>query len=166
MKKNGFTMIELLIAAAIIGVLAVLSTSSYKNTLIKTRLEEGKTRTRVAADAAMRFQMDYPGHTFSGDKLIYMQSVGGCATSDTSPAQLIQCGYLENRPWSDGYFDIEICGAKKDGLCGDISKQAIKYVACFSGHAGGKLDRCAGKSKFLFCVDERESQHIGNNGCY
>jgi prepilin-type N-terminal cleavage/methylation domain-containing protein len=163
MKKRGFTLIELLIAAAIIGALAVLSTNAYKNSMMRGRIESGKSRARTVAAAVQRFKVDYPSSTFTGDILLPLSSLAACAVgSSVAPGQLIQCGYLDNRPWSDGYTEIEVCGAKTTGLCGNTASAvpSKKYLVCMTG-TGDKMPRYNGKSNYLFCVSARGESESG-----
>ena len=167
MEKKGFTLVELLIAAAIVASLAVLATNAYKNSMMKTRIEGGKARTRAVATAVQRFFMDYPGYRFQGGNLIGGEAVGNCnldAASLNSQNMLINCGYLDNRKWSDGYTIIEVCGNYSAGLCKNAAAAATKpserYLACMTG-TGSKMDRYLGEAKYLFCVSERGEVETG-----
>ena len=61
MRKNkGFTLLELLIAAAIIGSLAVFATVSFRKTSSDVRVQDAIARAKVVANAARRFVFDNP----------------------------------------------------------------------------------------------------------
>ena len=57
-KKSGFTLAELLIVVAIIGVLVAVSVPIFTNQLKKARLATNKANARAAYAAAMAWYMD------------------------------------------------------------------------------------------------------------
>ena len=140
LRKKGFTLLELLIAAAIVSVLAVFATRSYQNSAAETHLRDGIARARAVAAAIQRFNIDYPGSSFASADLIALDSVGACTISaSVSPSQLINCGYLDNRPWSDAYVTIQVCGtsASASSMCKNASPLANPLV-CVSLDKGNK----------------------------
>ena len=58
-NKNGFTLLELLIAATIVAALTVVSTVYFRNSVAETHIHAAKVRTEVLAEAVKRFRLDY-----------------------------------------------------------------------------------------------------------
>ncbi len=162
MKKKGFTLLELLITATILAALAVLATSSYKKSMAQTRIQDYKNRTRVVAAAVQQFYAEYPTATIDNQDLQRLTSVGTCDPALSTAAQLINCGFLENRVWSDDYVDITVCQNSKiegasftDGCHVKSAETMISLgypFACMTGKAE-KLDEALGTDSYAyFCV--------------
>ena len=98
--KAGFTLLELLITAAIIGVLAMFATQSFRASSAEIRVQDARTRAQAIAMAVRRFKLDYPSAAYPGNGT----TIGAlsdneiCDHSDIGGLQnLINCGYLERR---------------------------------------------------------------------
>ncbi len=103
-KRNGFTLLELLIAAAIIAVLAAFATQSFRQTGSEIRLQDAQARAKTIAMAAHRLKVDYPGVKFSTDAMgrVEAQNRSNCSLSSNtivSLQTLIDCGYLDYRQY-------------------------------------------------------------------
>jgi len=97
-NKNGFTLLELLIAAALIGVLAMFATQAFRSSASDIRVADARARAQALAAAARNYYIEYPGaEFFDGDDLIGFAEPGSCDPTSTSPQQLINCGFLEYR---------------------------------------------------------------------
>lgn len=100
---------ELLIAAAIIGVLAVFATQTFLQTSTDIRVEDAKIRARAIAQAAHRFKWDYPAATFviGEDKpfgsVVARKDTNDCVITNVSLQILINCGYLDYRQFASDY---------------------------------------------------------------
>lgn len=104
-NKNGFTLLELLIAAAIIGVLAVFSIQSFQVAAADTRVEDARARAKIVAAAAHRFMLDHPSVSAStyvddGNSVITSANSANCALNIISVQNLVDCGYLEFRQYN------------------------------------------------------------------
>ena len=166
MKKKGFTLLELLITATILAALAVLATSSYKKSMAQTRIQDYKNRTRVVAAAVQQFYAEYPTATIKNTDLEGPYSIGSCSphldswTTSTAD-QLINCGFLENRVWTDDYVTITVCpNSKEPGVefkngctINSAGMGSVGYpLACMNGKAG-KLDEARVSASWAyFCV--------------
>lgn len=107
-NKRGFTLLELLIAAAIIGALAVFATQSFRATSSDIRIQNAKAKMKVFAMAATNFYEEHPNFTLDDENLTNPEAVGGCdlsaADAVLGPSLLINCGYLEFRNYFDNDF--------------------------------------------------------------
>ena len=161
MNQKGFTMLELLIAAAIVGVLAFFAARGYRNTLGEAYIEDGKNRVRAVATAIQQFQMDYPGYSFSGGEDL-VKGKSACSVGVAGTAQvLINCGYLDNRPWSDGHISIEVCGISTTKQCGKATLGG--RLVCLTGK-DAKFPDYNGKNKYIYCESATKKQTC-INGC-
>lgn len=112
-NNKGFTLLELLIAATIVGALAMYATISYRTSVFETRLAEAKVRTETVANAVQRFEMDYPGASLNGTLLNTKKQPCPTNPKNANNAQdLVNCGYLEEGEWNSEYFFIVPCGKK------------------------------------------------------
>ncbi len=102
--KNGFTLLELLIAAAIIGVLAIFAIQSFQAAAADTRVENAKARAKIVAAAARRFMLDHPTASNNVDYEDVGNSVvnrpSTCALNSISVQNLVNCGYLDYRQYN------------------------------------------------------------------
>ncbi len=72
---NGFTLIELMIAVAVVGILAAIAYPSYKNSVTKSRRAEGKSLLLDAAAREERFFAQYNKYTTT------IVAAGGCVAN-------------------------------------------------------------------------------------
>ena len=153
-NKKGFTLLELLIAATIIGTLAVYATISYRNSIFETRLAEAKARTETVANARQRFELDYPGARLNG--AVLNTKKGDCPSdpSAASDAQdLVNCGYLEEGNWSSDYFYIIPCGkdTPHSATCSELMSDAL---ACLQTSSTNVKKIPAQYRGYLYCIGE------------
>lgn len=122
MKNNkGFTLLELLIAATIIGALAVFATISYRASEVEARIAAAKSKTEVLAGAVQRFELEFP-HARLGNSDIANTTAtcpdGMAQTSNLSSTILISCDMLDNGGWTNDYVKFTVCGtASNSGIC-------------------------------------------------
>lgn len=164
--RKGFTLLELLIAAAIMSALAILATSSYRKSVAETRIQDAKNRLQAVAGAMHRFMLDHPNATYAGaDELLYLTTdQDTCSKSPAfSAAKLIQCGYLENRQWSDNYIVFVTCGGAKSGSLCENSTLSFP-LACMSGRNASFGDRYLMSKGYRYCLDSsgEVDEHIGS----
>lgn len=97
-------MLELLIAAAIIGTLAIFAMQSFRSSAADVRVEEAKMRAQVVSVAAYRFLLDHGNATISSDDstatAVAEANRSRCSASAFSLQNLIDCGYLEYRQYA------------------------------------------------------------------
>lgn len=98
MKKNGYTLMELLVTVAIVGILASIAIPTYKSYTIKTRRSEG----RAFALEIMQRQEKY-----------YTEN-------NTYTTNLTQLGYSSGTPTSEkGYYQVSAAAAA-DGIANNV----------------------------------------------
>ncbi len=132
MRKNnkGFTLLELLIAATIIGILAVLATISFRNSAGDTRVAGARAKLNTLGGAVQRYQMDPQA----------------CPGGSLTLASLVSCGYLEKDDYSnDSYFSYSIC-AQNSSACPNTS-----YLACMTGRSSKLPSRYL--NGYRYCMD-------------
>jgi prepilin-type N-terminal cleavage/methylation domain-containing protein len=151
-NNKGFTLLELLIAATIVGALAMYATISYRTSVFETRLAEAKVRTETVANAVQRFEMDYPGASLNGTLLNTKKQPCPTNPKNANDAQdLVNCGYLEEGNWNTEYFYIVPCGKNaQDSVCDDLMSDAL---ACLQTDALNKKIPTQ-YSGYLYCIGE------------
>lgn len=154
-RKNGFTLLELLIAAVIIGALAVFASITFRRSASDIRVQDAKVRAQVIAVAARMFKENYPGVTFDTthnmtsaqmtDKKLTLNDAGtdtDCSpyAQDVSLQTLVSCGYLENRRYVDPNFffkfqaDGSVCISRNTGGSKVMADDTDEY--CTNGETG------------------------------
>ena len=115
MHKKGFTLLELLMTAAIISALAVIAVSSYRAKIGDTYIEDAKNQARALATAARLFELEYSVTVKTAEMPDAPFTIIPCAPTDPSDAQqLVACGFLENRVWGNDFAYLSI---KDDRVC-------------------------------------------------
>lgn len=143
-KQAGFTLLELLIAAAIIGILALFATVSYRNSTAQTRVAQARAVTQSLAMGNYRAHIDYPNISFDSNR-IDDRVQGTTGTSSVAGIEVCARGFA-SRPSSkwpasclvaNGYVDaLGFNGYFEFTLSGDAS-------ACFEG-VNSKLGKYQG----------------------
>jgi type IV pilus assembly protein PilE len=104
-KKNGFSLIELLIALAIMGILAVLAVPSYTKYMVKSRQVDAKTQLTAVRQAQEIYRLQYGVYTgntvllsgWQGTIGKYAFSMLGCSSSN----------FTAKASWTDGGTEID-----------------------------------------------------------
>ena len=157
-NKNGFTLLELLIAATIVAALSVVSTIYYRNSVAETHIQAAKMRTEVLAEAVRRFRLDYGADKLTNGEFRRLVSNNHSCVPTTNGAvtSLITCDYVENDAgWSDAWIEYYVCnGARTAGTpCAKATTTEQKVVlACMRGRSTqGKLPSKY-KNPYAYCV--------------
>lgn len=161
MKNNkGFTLLELLVAATIIGILAVFATTSYKNSAADARVAAAKTRTEALAGAVQRMRFEHPAFSMASGQIQDVSSTATCSYS--VPSDLISCGFLGNNGWGlDTYMTYWVCYGKS-GNC--AASPVTDPLACMVSRGDAKMPARYG-SGYIYCVsavDKKETLAAGS----
>mgnify|MGYP000302935539 CR=1 FL=1 len=111
MKKNktqGFTLIEIVIVLAIIGILAAVAIPSYQGSIQKSRRSDAIAAVTAAAAQQERWYFQFSGYSDSVD------DIGGDSGSLTSP---------------EGYYEVAVSNNVGAGSC--VGGGSVKFN-CFT----------------------------------
>lgn len=154
-NKRGFTLLELLIAATIIGTLAVLATVSYRASESEAHVSSAKAKTEVLASAVQRFVLEYPNATLPAGLMSNAASLGACnpSSSDTNnPTTLIVCDFVGNGGWENPYFNFYVCGGTSDP-CSGQSTTVTSPRACMKGTGHTRMTEQY-RGSYWYCVSD------------
>jgi type IV pilus assembly protein PilE len=99
-RTNGFSLIELLIALAIMGILAVLAIPSYTKYMVKSRQVDAKTQLTAVRQAQEIYRLQYGAYTSNTALLSGWQgTVGKYAFSILSGTS---SNFTAKASWTDG----------------------------------------------------------------
>lgn len=148
-KQAGFTLLELLIAAAIVGILALFATVGYRNSSAQARVAQARGVVQALAMGNYRAHIDYPAISFDTTPMadVVQGTVGssvdgensfcthGFASNPTAtwPAScLVANGYVDALGFG-GYFTFTLSGRSSACLEGNNSKlgKYHGYKACY-----------------------------------
>lgn len=158
-NQHGFTLLELLVAAVIIGALAVFATQSFRSSASDIRIQNAKAKAKVVAMAARIFNDDYKNASFTSANLANPEDLREetdgtekCSPSGSVTLQtLVNCGYLEQREYLDKDFvynfntstpcspdNVCVCMHKADRGSRVIAETTDEY--CTDGESALKED--------------------------
>lgn len=139
-NKQGFTLLELLIAAALVAVLAMFATQAFRSSASDIRIEDAKARALLLVNAAQRYYLEYPTAasfaTGSGNKLQPFNPSGNMCYPNTSSVQnLVDCGFLEYRQVAheNKKSDSEERSSSINMWFGSITPSTAEVTVCFKG---------------------------------
>lgn len=96
-KSKGFTLIELMITVAIVGILATVGFASYQDYMIKTQVAEGFELSRAAILAETEYYHNNGNFTYV-ENIIGQQSAG----------KYVSAVYTAGFPPGDPFFGIRV----------------------------------------------------------
>jgi prepilin-type N-terminal cleavage/methylation domain-containing protein len=97
-RKEGFTLVELLVVVLIIGILAGLSIPMYTKTLESSKAEDASGLVRMIGSTNRMFALDHNG-TYANGALTDACTTD-CAAAGTTGCALIACKYLAAEAWT------------------------------------------------------------------
>ena len=161
-SKRGFTLLELLIAATIMGVLAMVAAVSYRHNLIENRIAAAKIKTEQLATGYYRFLQEQPVSLDNNGGSALMGNLVDtsiqCQPRSHNPKTLITCGYVDNGGWTDSYVQYFLCGKGKNTQ--ECARSSIDNpLACMAGRSD--LDKMPKRYRYScgyrYCVGINES---------
>ena len=143
--KGGFTLLELLIAAAIIGVLSLFAMQSFRTAGSDARWQEAKIRAQVVASAVKRYYIEYPNAApLRGLTVELFNEKGACNPSEAKVQNLVNCGFLEaNRQFASEF------GGVASNFTMTIKRSGGVNVVCVEAREEAKGRVAKGK----YCTD-------------
>lgn len=117
-NKNGFTLMELLIAATIVGILSLVATVSYQNSMAENRIANAKAKVDQIVNAIQRYEYEHSGTiNIAGELGDIGTGAVSCSSSTKDYQVLIACGLLDRNGWNDPYVKYYICNKSKSDNC-------------------------------------------------
>ena len=157
-NNNGFTLLELLIAATIIGALAVLATVSYRASESDAHAAAARAKVDVLAAGVQQFLLEREHAAAPVGEMSNLNGIGNCspATTGTNPATvLIQCDFVDNGGWDNPYFHFYVCGGTSD-LCSGHSTGVTNPRACMRGKGHSRMTGQY-QTNYWYCVSDTTS---------
>ena len=164
-NKKGFTLLELLIAATILGMLAVFATISYRESAVENRMSAAKIKAEQLATAVQRFHLDY-STDLHGKMGNLVDSTIECQPYAQFPKTLITCGYVDNGGWTDAYVEFFVCNGKT-AECSTSPDPVANPLACMKGRSHPRLPkRYRGSCGYIYCVGATGAgETLGSESC-
>jgi Tfp pilus assembly protein PilE len=150
--------LELLIAATILGLLAVVATVSFKNASADSHMAAARVKTNELMTALQQFRIN---HTLRvAGTLLDLPGSGPYACSydlsnnEYQPTVLISCGYLDNGGWS-GDIQYEVCKANSVFCAGSNGSPINNPWVCMAGRDNSRLpDKYKWSKGYLYCANQ------------
>lgn len=158
-NQNGFTLLELLVAAIIVGALVVFATQTFRKVSSQTRVEDAKARAKVVAMSTRRFLFDYPAAKANVAKneddekyfigIVNPANEEQCYHNQLSAQILVNCGYLEYRQYASEFRDPDAADAYRTNfeMWFEVNDGSSTGRVCFQGSSARILDAR------IYCTD-------------
>jgi prepilin-type N-terminal cleavage/methylation domain-containing protein len=99
-RLAGFTLIELVVATAVIGLVAAFAIPQYVTAVEKNKADLAVSRLQMVAKASQMRHVDHPGlWAANGQPIDNSCNATACDAASTSPCMLVACGYLPKDDW-------------------------------------------------------------------
>ncbi|HNW45736.1 MAG TPA: prepilin-type N-terminal cleavage/methylation domain-containing protein [Elusimicrobiales bacterium] len=120
-KRNGFTLVELLVVVIILGILATISVPQYLKTVEVSKASDAAAMVATIGNANRMYNMDRPGAPVNGQILTSCNTASCTVGATTSACQLVACKYLAPSPWGTATtglpYNYYVCNGATGGAC-------------------------------------------------
>lgn len=138
-RRQGFTIVELIVVTLIIGILATFAVPAYLKATESTRADDAIATVRNIADANRMYAVEHFGRYAEGSLTNTCNDGGDCGplTDPASGCLLLRCRYLANKNWDSSPFAFAAANGKVAvGTCAGVTVPSRKYVACAKRRSG------------------------------
>jgi len=159
-RKNGFTLLELLIVATLLSILAAFAIGSYRTSVREARLTDLKNQARAAAYAIEQYKEEYPKTTF--DREISIEQAIDATDKNgklrfPNLASFVNGTIIGHESW-----EIYLCNRSTAGIenakgpCSSAPRN-FQPLVCLTQKAGGQdpnFDDSYVSGCYAFCISE------------
>ena len=134
MKRKGFSLVELMIVVAIIGILAVIAIPSFITAQLRAKRAEATTNLRGIEVAQLAYDATFdgyvhgasnPGGTIDKTARAFNTSMAGWSSLGWKPDGLIRCSYVSNVLVGSPYLRLDaLCDVDNDNQTATIRRYA------------------------------------------
>jgi type IV pilus assembly protein PilA len=152
MSRKGFTLIELMIVVAIIGILAAIAIPNFIRYQLRSKTSEAKTVLGGIKTSQESFRAEFdsyvdaavnPGGALRGTKLPWQDRPCAAACNRLTPAACDEFGCIGYRPSGDVYYEYDT----------DIQAPAAGVVPEYTAIANADLDGDGNAGGFVYCTN-------------
>ena len=138
-KQRGFSLIELLIAMTIIGVLASIAVPNYQDYVLNSKRSEGKALLSQAAAMQERFFAQNNSYVISNDDLGKL-ALPKAPVNNAVPSENRYYALTVSSVAGDGGYTLTATQSIGDAVCGNLTLDAVG-VKGRTG-AGKTIEQC------------------------
>jgi len=154
-NKKGFTLMELLIAGTIVGILSLVATVSYQHSVADTRIANAKPKVDQIVNAIQRYEYDHGGTIQSGQLADQFSSNVSCSSETKDYRVLMGCNLLSTSGWDDSYVFYYVCGKSTGGPCAGAS--ITNPWACMKVKGSKWPKKYTSPKSFMYCATPTEN---------
>lgn len=155
-NAKGFTLIELMIVVAIIGILAAIAIPNFLRYQLKSKTAEARTNIGAIKTSQEAFRAEWDGYAICG------QHPAGVPTDVKADWGVGNVGFnaIGYAPSGSVYYRYQVNAAAGTGGVGTAFASPFAGVNGLTGHSGGyaigaygNLDKKGGQGQYVFASD-------------